>query len=92
MRGSIIQERARRHGGIIDNITLGDERVLQEVHKERALSDRTVGVSGGSSNIKFKTTFKNCVLDAMQSREWKQTWDDDWNVMWCEKEQIDWVF
>lgn len=32
------------------------------------------------------------MLDAMQSREWKQTWDDDWNVMWCEKEQIDWVF
>lgn len=45
-----------------------------------------------SSNIKFKTTFKNCVLEGLSQREWKQTYDDDWNVMWCEKEQVDWVF
>ena len=28
----------------------------------------------------------------MQAREWKESESDDWNVMWCEKEQIDWVF
>lgn len=25
-------------------------------------------------------------------REWRETFDDDWNMMWCDKEQIDWVF
>ena len=29
---------------------------------------------------------------ALQAREWKELESDDWNVMWCEKEQIDWVF
>lgn len=44
------------------------------------------------TNIKFKTNFKNCVYKALISREWKETFDDDWNLMWCDKEQIDWVF
>lgn len=28
----------------------------------------------------------------MTAREWREVDGDDWNVMWCEKEQIDWVF
>ena len=28
----------------------------------------------------------------MNAREWRETDADDWNVMWCEKEQIEWVF
>ena len=42
--------------------------------------------------MKFKTSFRNCVYKAMNGREWRETDADDWNVMWCEKEQIDWVF
>ena len=42
--------------------------------------------------IKFKTSFRNCVYKGMNAREWKETDADDWNVMWCEKEQIEWVF
>jgi tubulin polyglutamylase TTLL9 len=37
------------------------------------------------SNIKFKTSFKNCVYDGLMYREWKETYGDDWNLMWCEK-------
>ena len=44
------------------------------------------------NNIKFKTNFKNCVYKALSTREWRETYDDDWNMMWCQKEQIDWVF
>lgn len=47
---------------------------------------------GLSGSIKFKTTFKNCVYDGFIYREWRQTWEDDWNIIWCEKEQVDWVF
>ncbi|MCB0369930.1 MAG: hypothetical protein KDD45_10965, partial [Bdellovibrionales bacterium] len=45
-----------------------------------------------SQNIKFKTSFRNCVYKALNNREWRETDGDDWNLMWCEKEQIDWVF
>jgi predicted lactoylglutathione lyase len=32
------------------------------------------------------------VYKGFNNREWRETDGDDWNVMWCEKEQIDWVF
>ncbi len=28
----------------------------------------------------------------MAGREWKETAGDDWDILWCEKEQIDWVY
>lgn len=28
----------------------------------------------------------------MGKREWKETESDDWDVMWCEKEEVDMVF
>lgn len=28
----------------------------------------------------------------LAGREWRETDGDDWGVMWCEKEQIEWVF
>jgi tubulin polyglutamylase TTLL9 len=37
------------------------------------------------ANIKFKTSFKNCVYDGLIYREWKETYGEDWNLMWCEK-------
>lgn len=43
-------------------------------------------------NIKFKTSFRNCVYKACTSREWRETTGDDWDILWCEKEQIDWVY
>lgn len=42
--------------------------------------------------IKFKTNFKNAVYTALSHRQWKETYGNDWNLMWCDKEQIDWVF
>ena len=40
------------------------------------------------SNIKFKTFFKNCILDALKRRGWKETDADDWDIFWAEKEWI----
>ena len=68
--------------GLIIIINVG---VLQEVHKERALSEPTVPVSLDRQNVKFKTSFRNCVFKALNQREWKETDGDDWNLMWCEK-------
>lgn len=62
-----------------------DERVFQTIYQKRALPQSSVDIEISRNNVKFKTTFKNCVYDAFQYREWKQTWDDDWNVIWCEK-------
>lgn len=42
-----------------------------------------------SSNIKFKTLFKNSILDSMKKRGWKECEDDtNWDIMWAEKEWI----
>ena len=60
-------------------------RIFPAIHKKIALPEPSVPHLLFSSNIKFKTTFKNCVLEGLSQREWKQTYDDDWNVMWCEK-------
>lgn len=66
--------------------------ILPKIYKEIALSHSTVQFGLSRQNIKFKTTFRNCVYRGLVNREWKETDGDDWNVMWCEKEQIDWVF
>lgn len=55
------------------------------------LPSRTLFISV-RSNIKFRTSFRNCVYKGLLGREWKETDGDEWNVMWCEKEQVDWVF
>jgi hypothetical protein len=52
-----------------------DERVLPTIHKEGALPEPSVRELLSRSNIKFKTTFKNCVYDGFVGREWKQTWE-----------------
>ena len=32
------------------------------------------------SIIKFKTNFKNCVLDALKKRQWKEVENDEWST------------
>ena len=42
-----------------------------------------------SSNIRFKTTFKNTVLDSMKKRGWKECDEEqNWDIFWAEKEWI----
>jgi tubulin polyglutamylase TTLL9 len=37
--------------------------------------------------LKFKTNFKNCVLEAMKRRGWQYIENgDDWDIYWAEKE------
>ncbi|CAD8087466.1 unnamed protein product [Paramecium sonneborni] len=40
------------------------------------------------TNLKFKTSFRNCILEAFKRRLWKETDGDDWDIMWAEKEWI----
>jgi len=41
------------------------------------------------SNIKFKTNFKNCVLEALKRRNWKEIeGEGDWDFIWADKEWI----
>jgi hypothetical protein len=42
--------------------------------------------------VKFKTDFRNCVYAALKNRQWKETEDDDWDLLWCEKYLIFDVF
>ena len=42
-----------------------------------------------SSNIRFKTTFKNTILDSLKHRGWKECEDEtNWDIYWAEKEWI----
>ena len=42
-----------------------------------------------SSNIRFKTSFKNCVLEALRRRQWKESdHETEWEVYWADKEWI----
>lgn len=41
-----------------------------------------------SSSIAFKTHFTNCVREVLAYRGYAETEDDQWNIFWCEKEQI----
>eukprot|EP00347_Sterkiella_histriomuscorum_P006545 403352361 len=40
------------------------------------------------SNIKFKTTFRNCVVDSLKKRGWKEVEGEDWDLLWVERDQI----
>jgi tubulin polyglutamylase TTLL9 len=41
------------------------------------------------SQIRFKTLFKNCVLEALRRRGWKETDHEvEWDIYWAEKEWI----
>ena len=45
------------------------------------------------TNIKFKTPFKNTVLDSCKKRQWKETDSElDWDLLWADKEWIHEVF
>ena len=37
----------------------------------------------------FRTTFRNCIYDALKKRGWKETDGDDWDMHWTEK---DWMY
>lgn len=65
-----------------------DVGVPAEVHKEGALPHRAVTRALASQNVKFKTAFRNCVHKVFSAREWRETDSDDFQIMWCEKEQI----
>ncbi|CDW73250.1 tubulin-tyrosine ligase family [Stylonychia lemnae] len=41
-----------------------------------------------SSNIKFKTTFRNCVVDSLKKRGWKEVEGEDWDLLWVERDCI----
>ena len=41
-----------------------------------------------SFSIAFKTHFTNCVREVLTYRGYAETEDDQWNIFWCEKEQI----
>ena len=38
------------------------------------------------SHIKFKTTFRNCVLDAFKNKHYKEVVSDDWDILWVERD------
>ena len=41
------------------------------------------------SNLKFKTNFRNCVIEALRKRGWKETdGETDWDILWGEREWI----
>lgn len=40
------------------------------------------------SQIKFKTSFRNCVLDAFRKKGYKEVEGDDWDILWVERDQI----
>ncbi|EGR26940.1 tubulin tyrosine ligase, putative [Ichthyophthirius multifiliis] len=40
------------------------------------------------NQIKFKTTFKNCILEALKKRQWRESDGNEWDIIWAEKEWI----
>lgn len=38
------------------------------------------------SNIKFKTIFRNCILDAFKNKHYKEVVNDDWDILWVERD------
>ena len=40
------------------------------------------------SQLKFKTCFRNCVLDAFRKRGYKEVETDEWDILWVERDQI----
>jgi len=48
-----------------------------------------------SHQIKYRTNFKNCVIEAMRRRGWKEcenTNDTDWDIIWAEKENLNDIY
>ena len=40
------------------------------------------------SNIKFKTPFRNCILDALKKKGYREVLADDWDILWVERDSI----
>lgn len=38
------------------------------------------------SQIRFKTSFRNCVLDALRKKGYKEVESDDWDILWVERD------
>ena len=38
------------------------------------------------SQIRFKTTFRNCVLEAFKKKSYKEVEADDWDILWVERD------
>lgn len=41
-----------------------------------------------SAAIKFKTSFKNCIVDALKKRGYKEVEGEDWDILWVERDAI----
>ena len=45
------------------------------------------------ANIRFRTTFRNCIYDALKRRTWRESENEnEWEIMWAEKEWIHEIF
>jgi len=45
------------------------------------------------SNIRFKTSFRNCIYEALKGRGWRETeHETDWDIVWAEKDWFVEVF
>jgi tubulin polyglutamylase TTLL9 len=40
------------------------------------------------NNVKFRTTFKNTVYEALKRRNWRETDSDDFDLLWADKELL----
>ena len=40
------------------------------------------------SAVKFKTSFRNCVLDAFRKKGYREVESDDWDILWVDRDQI----
>lgn len=58
----------------------------------RTIYHSLVSLPSHSNQITFKTSFQNCVLKALQNRQWRQIDTTGWNLQWSEKERINDVF
>eukprot|EP00658_Telonema_sp_P-2_P054625 TRINITY_DN43458_c0_g1_i1.p1 TRINITY_DN43458_c0_g1~~TRINITY_DN43458_c0_g1_i1.p1 ORF type:complete len:461 (-),score=93.54 TRINITY_DN43458_c0_g1_i1:114-1496(-) len=48
----------------------------------------SVGGSGGKKEIRFRTVFRNCILDCLRARGYKEADDDAWDFFWAD---VHWV-
>jgi len=40
------------------------------------------------SQVKFKTSFKNCIPDAFKKRGYREVEGEDWDILWVERDAI----
>ena len=38
--------------------------------------------------IKYKTNFTNCIQEVLENRGYQKTQDDDWAIVWSEKDGL----